>query len=365
MICKWSEQDVTWTTKEKVHASVRWYLLGQNASERPIYEGICAFCGTLLYGQLNTTEFGNKWSGVPVNILGTRANMNGTSVNTTSQPPFLKRWSPAYLAKCCPDVFAWDPQSHKLILKEAHRHPPPWQRAEHHHANNMEESWLYCTSCHSTLFGDSMNTQPHVSFRDRAGAPSIPTANSETADPEDQDWASRLAEHASNPSGRFSLANLVPAPDVNRWQDAPHVPFHKLKTNAAISRLSVCKLDNCMGEAGFEQGRTTYTCTQGETNFWRRNVQQIAGTLAFMMDRNEASWCEIRAEEVPILKECLRWLTKKQPACSPILHECRTIRRLVENTCLNRASGRFKHSDALTANLSRLTSCGTHDRRHT
>ena len=32
-----------------------------------------------------------------------------------------------------------------------------------------------------------------------------------------------------------------------------------------------------------------------------------------MMDRNEASWCEIRAEEVPILKECLRWLKKNNP----------------------------------------------------
>ena len=122
-----------------------------------------------------------------------------------------------------------------------------------------------------------------------------------------------LQEHAHVCGGRYTHLNLVPKPDVRRWQHAPHVPFNDLKTGAATARLATCKLQSCMKEGGFQQGRNTYSCTRGETIFWRRNIDQIAGTLAFMMDRNEASWCEIRAEEVPVLRECLRWLKRNNP----------------------------------------------------
>ena len=80
MIRKWQSQNVAWTTQEKISAAIRWYLLGQNVGQTPMYEGICAFCGTLLYGTLNATEFGNKWSGYPVGVNGNRKNRNGQNL---------------------------------------------------------------------------------------------------------------------------------------------------------------------------------------------------------------------------------------------------------------------------------------------
>ena len=333
MVRKWQSEDVAWTTKAKVSAAIRWYLLGQNLGQMPMYEGICAFCGTLLYGGLNTKEFGNKWSGVPINIDGKRKTSNGHDVAEHAQPPFLRRWSPAFLAEKVPDVFAWDPTTRKLQLREHHRECPPWMRPEHHRARDEDECWLYCKSCHSSLFQSATHDKPHVPFRDRHGAESANTRSTASVNSISQSagtaastddllgsraaeatkWEEKLREHARGSNGRFSLSNLVPKPDIQRWQHAPHVPFNDLKTGAATSRLSVCKLDSCMKEGGFKDGRATYTCTRGETNFWRRNVEQIAGTLAFMMDRNEASWCEIRADEVPVLRECLRWLKQNNP----------------------------------------------------
>ena len=134
MIRKWQSQDVAWTTKDKVSAVIRWYLLGQNVGQTPMYEGICAFCGTLLYGALNTQEFGNKWSGHPVNANGSCKAGNGQNLTKTSQPPFLLRWSPAFLAEKVPDVFSWDARSKKLQLREHHRERPPWIRPPHHRA---------------------------------------------------------------------------------------------------------------------------------------------------------------------------------------------------------------------------------------
>ena len=46
-------------------------------------------------------------------------------------------------------------------------------------------------------------------------------------------------------------------------------------------------------------GRTVYASQRGDTNFWRRNPQQVSGTLAFMLTRDECAEFEIRAEEIP------------------------------------------------------------------
>ena len=132
----------------------------------PIYDGICASCGTLLYGSLNDTGMGNKRSGVPVTKDGGRQSLNGRLVTNDSQPPFLLRWMPAFFANHVPDVFQWNAETKKLRLKDAHRERPPWCRPPHHRATDMEESWLYCVPCHGDLFGGTEDEGPTVAFHD-------------------------------------------------------------------------------------------------------------------------------------------------------------------------------------------------------
>ena len=131
--------------------------------------------------------------------------------------------------------------------------------------------------------------------------------------PEDIEWERDLAEHARTSSGNFSFGNLVPRTDPTLWQHAPHIPFKKLQSQTAVSRLSLCTLDNCLKEARIEDGRPVYASQRGDTNFWRRNPQQISGTLAFMLARDEGREFQLRAEEVPHVRTCLRWLRSKNP----------------------------------------------------
>ena len=117
MIRGWQGQTVAWTSKAKTDAAIRWYLLDQHVGRVPVYENICAFCGSLLYGVLNGPEFGNKWSGAPVTMQGATRNSNGTEINANAQPPFLLRWSPIFLAQHVPDVFVLDADTKRLQLR--------------------------------------------------------------------------------------------------------------------------------------------------------------------------------------------------------------------------------------------------------
>eukprot|EP00974_Lingulodinium_polyedra_P038012 3645045-Lingulodinium_polyedra.AAC.1 len=74
-----------------------------------------------------------------------------------------------------------------------------------------------------------------------------------------------------------------------------------------------------MTEQRDARGRAVYACSAGETNFWRRQPAQIAGTLAFMMSRDSAEFGRVRgagriraAEQQP-LRECLLWLRAHNP----------------------------------------------------
>ena len=123
---------------------------------------------------------------------------------------------------------------------------------------------------------------------------------------EEAAWEQQLEERARSAGGKFSQLNLVPSADPTFWQHAPHIPFDKLETQTAVSRLSLCTLENSLKEARMEDGRAMYASQRGDSNFWRRNPQQISGTLAFMLAKDEGREFGIRAEEIPHLRTCLR-----------------------------------------------------------
>ena len=306
MISRWSSANKGWTTKKKILGATHWYIAGQKVGQRPIYDSVCAFCGSLLFGSLNSTELGNKRSGKPVTV-DEKVTKATRTASLKMQPPFLLRWSSRFLAERLPDVFEWQSKEKRLVLRESHRERPPWMRKHHSKDKNEDEVWLYCDCCHPHLF-DPQSSQPHVPFRDEHSSAFMtqapPTATGKAASTElekrdAQAWARKRNDHARSSGGRFSLVNLVPTAQPTRWQHVPYVPFDQLKSQTAVSRLSLCKLDNCMEPSGMQGGRTVYASQRGDTNFWRRNPQQVSGTLAFMLTRDECAEFEIRAEEVP------------------------------------------------------------------
>ena len=62
-----------------------------------------------------------------------------------------------------------------------------------------------------------------------------------------------------------------------------------------------------------ERGRAAYSCSAGETSFWKRQPKQLSSTMAFMLGRDEAQFGHVRASEQEPLKECLQWLRDKNP----------------------------------------------------
>ncbi len=143
----WGLAGKAWATEAKITGCVRWYLKGQHVGQRPVFDGICARCGALLYGSL-ADAVGNKKNGQPINLQGAECNVD-------AQPPFLLRWPPSVFADMVPDVFAWDAGSNKLSLRQHHQQRPPWKAKLHHRQKDLRATWLYCDACHQCLFVQS------------------------------------------------------------------------------------------------------------------------------------------------------------------------------------------------------------------
>ena len=82
-------------------------------------------------------------------------------------PPFLKRWAPYKYAEFAPDVFAWEARTNKLSLKEPHRDQLPWKVTPHHRQKDAGATWLYCETCHLSLFSVGAASRRVVPFRDK------------------------------------------------------------------------------------------------------------------------------------------------------------------------------------------------------
>ena len=115
-VWRWQRQRKAWTSKAKIVSCIGWYLMGQRVGQKPVFDGICARCGDLLFGALG--------EGGSYKMKGSPCDINDEEAIHTAQPPFLLRWSPAFFAQKLPDVFAWDSSTNK-VLQEPSIHPHP------------------------------------------------------------------------------------------------------------------------------------------------------------------------------------------------------------------------------------------------
>jgi hypothetical protein len=322
---RWQSTGKAWTSPEAVQSAVRYYLKGLHVGERPIFDGICSHCGTLLYERLNLS-ISNKRNGPP-------RDKDAKPVEDASQPPFLLRWDPSYFVQMLPDVFEHDGRTNRLCIRPDRPELlacPPWKAAGHHRQSHAASSWLYCDHCHERLFSDSREQEFHVPFRDQksvgklvargstgdadlsapaGAAPGVPAAQR-------QEWEARrrkAAKCAPVRSRTFSLDNLVPTPKHELWQNVPQAPFHELQTEDAKGHLACCNLHSALQPHHDERGRVSYALAAGETSFWRRQPRQLSSTLAFMLDRNEGAFYKVKASELEPLRECLQWLRQENP----------------------------------------------------
>ena len=225
---QWTVLGKAWVHEEKKLGCVKYYLLGQKVGSAPVFDGICARCGQLLYGQVNrsTGTTGNKFTGAPCK------KDDKTLCSEHAQPPFLLRWPPYYFPEALPDVFELG-EDNKLSLQEQHRLQPPWKAVPHHRRKDSSQAWLYGSTCHKHIFNASaQKDQPPLPFRDEASLQKLrglPEARSSVESrPADLEAKTFLKEcktarsRAARPNpqhgGRMSNNNLVPEPDPSLWQ---------------------------------------------------------------------------------------------------------------------------------------------------
>jgi len=320
----WSIAGKAWVDEAKIQGAARYYLKGQHVGEKPIFDSICAYCGELLYGVLGDA-ISNKTSGRPVDIDREECAADG-------QPPFLLRWPPELFAVEVPDVFEYDEASNKLSVRTHHHERPPWKRAAHHLHSDEKAAWLYCDICQRRLAGGAgEGGAGFVPFRDSEslkrtrglqpppppdGGPHKLAAPSGATAELKRKWAQAKAKasKANKQRGtKLNLANLVPEPDPDYWQTAPDAPFAELQTEDARGHLACCNLISSMKKHQDEKGRTAYASSAAETVFFRRNPEQLATTLAFMLGRDEGQMAKIKQSEIEPLRKCLVWLRERNP----------------------------------------------------
>ena len=280
----------------------RYFLLGMNIGQKPIFENLCSNCGCFLFGGLGDNDgLSNKRAGVPRDKDGkVHVNDDGT-YNVGAQPPFLLRWSPSFFAKEVPAAFEYDAAENRLRLKAGVE--PPWLRQfGKGGATDPDASWLYCSTC----VDQHKKNGFHIPYRDKAsqqwckrvqkpdvamtqdGAQSSQAQPSTLPQPEEEPlldgeqpdeivdgafvqedeeeageeerdiafdplvarptfeeyrvkWKAAYEQHSREVSGEFSRENLVPKPVPALFQDCPWVPFNELKSNEAMSRLAAAR----------------------------------------------------------------------------------------------------------------------------
>ena len=95
----------------------------------------------------------------------------------------------------------------------------------------------------------------------------------------------------------FSVNNLCPRPIPQLWNNAPHVPFHKLKSPAAQGRLALVKPFSGLEENTTIGGVERYAHISGETNFSKRAPWEIASTMAFVLNKNTGRFLGLNQQD--------------------------------------------------------------------
>ena len=177
---EWTRRGAANLGPRRTMGLARWWLKGQSIGRRPIYDGMCARCSSLLHGTVyQTSALSNKRMGPPIDIDDNVPVDDDGEPATQAQPPCLRRYSPQLFAKEAPAMFAYTEKTNCLSLREGKE--PPWLRPVHGRSTKASEdcTWLYCVDCHKFLFdGDASHQRwrrardgkppSHIPFRDAA-----------------------------------------------------------------------------------------------------------------------------------------------------------------------------------------------------
>ena len=121
---RWSNAGVANLNVDETPELARWFLRGRNVGSKPIFDGICAMCGTLLHGVIDhRSALSNKTAGLPLDRDGNVILHPDGTPRVDAQPPFLLRYSPSLFAKEAPAMFKHDPDTNRLSLQEGARPP--------------------------------------------------------------------------------------------------------------------------------------------------------------------------------------------------------------------------------------------------
>ena len=95
---EWSK--VSNTPADETPELAKWFMKGQAVGSKPIFDGLCAQCGTLLHGLIGqNSALSNKVVASPIDRDGNLLIDEDGSPRVGAQPPFLLRYSPALFAK--------------------------------------------------------------------------------------------------------------------------------------------------------------------------------------------------------------------------------------------------------------------------
>ena len=95
---QWTTSSVANLKADETPEIARWFLRGQQVGAKPLFDGICSMCGTLLHGEkINQHGAGNnKKAGPPIDRDGALLPKNPDgSLKANAQPPFLLRRLPS------------------------------------------------------------------------------------------------------------------------------------------------------------------------------------------------------------------------------------------------------------------------------
>ena len=153
---------ITWTARSvsNLHCSetlpiAKYFIRGLAVGDRPLFNGMCAFCARLLTGSAERIV---GWKvGPPIDRHGQPALDECGSPDLRAQPPCLLRYSPSLFAKESPAVFQWDEASNCLTIKPGQT--PPWLRRSEHLPHGDSRIWLYCDDCHAQCPAVSKHTR--------------------------------------------------------------------------------------------------------------------------------------------------------------------------------------------------------------
>ncbi len=121
-------------------------------------------------------------------------------------------------------------------------------------------------------------------------------------------WAQERAKHLKKPGGDFGAHNLVPEPGENLMQDVPWIPFHKLASVEAQTRLSTVKPMGVVHEAGYINKMPTFPTKSGHVGRVQKHTNRdVDATFACLLNKDDGSFTGLSKEERLHWHECLSW----------------------------------------------------------